>query len=82
LAKRYGIDRVHAAGPLMRHLWDAIPPAKRGSYAEQSSGLAEPLLHDVRAGDCVMIKGSLGSRMGPLVEALKTNWPQRPREDA
>jgi UDP-N-acetylmuramoyl-tripeptide--D-alanyl-D-alanine ligase len=29
----------------------------------------------LHAGDCVMVKGSLGSRMGPVVEALKTYWP-------
>jgi UDP-N-acetylmuramoyl-tripeptide--D-alanyl-D-alanine ligase len=69
------IDLVFTAGPLMRHLYDAIPPAKRGLHAEQSAALVDVLKTALHAGDCVMVKGSLGSRMGPVVEALKTYWP-------
>jgi UDP-N-acetylmuramoyl-tripeptide--D-alanyl-D-alanine ligase len=76
-----GIDRVYAAGPLMKHLWDVLPKEKRGGYAPQSASLTEMLVNELRAGDCVMVKGSLGSRMGPIVEALKTKWPQSLRED-
>jgi UDP-N-acetylmuramoyl-tripeptide--D-alanyl-D-alanine ligase len=69
------IDLVFTAGPLMRHLYDAIPPAKRGFHAEQSAALVDVLRSALHAGDCVMVKGSLGSRMGPVVEALKAHWP-------
>jgi UDP-N-acetylmuramoyl-tripeptide--D-alanyl-D-alanine ligase len=79
--ERHGIDRVHAAGPLMKHLWNALPEAKRGFYAENSSALIDEISTDLRVGDCVMVKGSLGSRMGPIVEALKARWPQRQKED-
>ena len=58
-----------------------VKNGKRGIWAEQSSALVAGLLDDVRAGDCVMVKGSLGSRMGPVVEALKSRWPQSQRED-
>jgi UDP-N-acetylmuramoyl-tripeptide--D-alanyl-D-alanine ligase len=78
---RHGIDRAYVAGPLMRHLWDALPLSKRGFYAEQSFALTENLINDLHAGDCVMVKGSLGSRMGPVVEALKAKWPQSQKED-
>jgi UDP-N-acetylmuramoyl-tripeptide--D-alanyl-D-alanine ligase len=71
-----GIDTVYAAGPLMRHLWDALAAGRRGVYAASAAQLAESLINDVQAGDAVMIKGSLGSRMGPLVEALRTQFPQ------
>jgi UDP-N-acetylmuramoyl-tripeptide--D-alanyl-D-alanine ligase len=76
-----GIDRVYAAGPLMKHLWEVLPKDKRGGYAPQSAELIEMLLTDLRAGDCVMVKGSNGSRMGPIVEALKAKWPQSQKED-
>ncbi len=60
-----------AAGPLMRHLWQALPSERRGGYAEDASALEAQVLAAVRAGDVVMVKGSLGSRMGPLVKALE-----------
>ena len=37
------------------------------------------MLAAVRAGDTVLVKGSLGSKMGPIVEALEGNSPDRPR---
>jgi UDP-N-acetylmuramoyl-tripeptide--D-alanyl-D-alanine ligase len=79
---RHGIDCVYAAGPMMKHLWQALPTAKQGAYAKQSSDLLDDVLNDLRPGDCVMVKGSLGSRMGLVVEALKSKWPQRQKEDA
>jgi UDP-N-acetylmuramoyl-tripeptide--D-alanyl-D-alanine ligase len=71
----HGIDLLFTAGPLMRHLHDALPPGKRGFHAEHSAALVDVLKKQLRAGDCVMVKGSLGSRMGPVVEALKAHWP-------
>ncbi len=64
------VDIVYACGPSMAHLWEVLAESRRGIYAEASDGLREPLLAMVQAGDVIMIKGSLGSRMGPLVEAL------------
>jgi UDP-N-acetylmuramoyl-tripeptide--D-alanyl-D-alanine ligase len=69
-----GVDVVYACGPLMRNLWDCVAPARQGRYAQTSDELREPLLSDLRAGDVVMVKGSLGSRMGPLVEAAKARF--------
>lgn len=70
-----GIDLVFTAGALMRHLYDVIPPGKRGIHADHSTALVDDLKATLRSGDCVMVKGSLGSRMGPVVEALKAHWP-------
>jgi UDP-N-acetylmuramoyl-tripeptide--D-alanyl-D-alanine ligase len=67
-----GIDRVLAAGPHMARLAAALPAAVPALHADAAAGLAEALLAEVRPGDVVMIKGSLGSRMGPLVDALKS----------
>jgi UDP-N-acetylmuramoyl-tripeptide--D-alanyl-D-alanine ligase len=67
----HGIDLVFCCGPLMRALWEALPSERRGGYAESSGALEAQLLAAVQAGDAIMIKGSLGSRMGPLVKALE-----------
>src|SRR5690606_14060180 len=69
-----GADLVFACGPNMAHLFAVLEPERQGLWAESSDGLAERLLEAVRPGDVVMIKGSLGSRMAPLVEALKTRF--------
>jgi len=66
-----GIDLVFCCGPLMRALWQALPAGRRGGYAEDSAALEAQVLSAVRAGDAVMVKGSLGSRMGPIVKALQ-----------
>jgi UDP-N-acetylmuramoyl-tripeptide--D-alanyl-D-alanine ligase len=68
------VDALYAAGPLMTNLWEKTPDSRKGAYAETSAGLRAGLLGDLRAGDAVMIKGSLGSRMGPLVEAIKERF--------
>ncbi len=65
------IDLVYCAGPLMKSLWDALPSERRGGYADTSASLEPHVLGAVAAGDAVMVKGSLGSRMGPVVKALK-----------
>jgi UDP-N-acetylmuramoyl-tripeptide--D-alanyl-D-alanine ligase len=71
-----GVDVVFACGRHMRALYDALPESRRGAYAKSSEGLEAALLKTVQAGDAVMIKGSLGSAMGPLVEALRVHLKQ------
>jgi UDP-N-acetylmuramoyl-tripeptide--D-alanyl-D-alanine ligase len=67
----YAADLVFCCGPLMRALWEALPSERRGGYAETSGALESPLLAAIRPGDAVLVKGSLGSRMGLLVKALE-----------
>jgi UDP-N-acetylmuramoyl-tripeptide--D-alanyl-D-alanine ligase len=69
------IDLVFASGPLMRSLWDALPSGRKGAFASTAAELQPAVLSAVQAGDAVMIKGSLGSKMGPIVSALKTRYP-------
>lgn len=68
------VDRVFCCGPLMRALWDRIPDNLKANYAARSEDLAASVLENVGPGDVIMVKGSLGSRMGPLVEALLTRY--------
>lgn len=65
------IDLVFASGPLMKNLWSAIAEGQRGGYASSSSEIARAVADEVRAGDIVMIKGSYGSKMSVVVEALR-----------
>jgi len=65
------VDLVFCCGPLMRALWQALPASRRGGYAEDSAALEAQVLSAIRAGDVVMVKGSLGSRMAPIVKALQ-----------
>ena len=55
----------------MRALWQALPASRRGGYAEDSAALEAQVMPAIRAGDAVMVKGSLGSRMAPIVKALQ-----------
>ncbi len=65
------VDLVFCCGPLMRALWQALPAGRRGGYAEDSAALEAQVKSAIRAGDVVMVKGSLGSRMGTIVKALQ-----------
>jgi UDP-N-acetylmuramoyl-tripeptide--D-alanyl-D-alanine ligase len=70
------VDLLFACGPFMKALWDEVPVSLRGAYAPDSASLESAFLEAVRPGDTVMIKGSLGSRMGPLVTALKARFSE------
>ena len=74
------VDVLYAAGPLMARLWEKTPAHRRGAFADKSEGLQAPLLGALRAGDIVMVKGSLGSRMGPLVEAIRAQYKPADRD--
>jgi len=65
------VDLVFAAGPLMAHLAQALPPQMQGAHRETSQALIDPLLEVLADGDIVLIKGSNGSQMARVVEALK-----------
>ena len=65
-----GIDLVFTVGPLMAHLHRALDPARRGAHAPDSEDLTDILRAELRSGDVVLVKGSLGSRMGPIVWRL------------
>jgi UDP-N-acetylmuramoyl-tripeptide--D-alanyl-D-alanine ligase len=73
----HGIDLVFCCGPLMLALWEALPSGRRGGYAETSALLEPQVLAAVRPGDAVMVKGSLGSRMGLIVKALERRYSRR-----
>jgi UDP-N-acetylmuramoyl-tripeptide--D-alanyl-D-alanine ligase len=76
------IDLVYCAGPLMKSLWEALPSERRGGYAETAAALEPQIVGAIASGDAVMVKGSLGSRMGPIVKALRRRYARAEPEQA
>jgi UDP-N-acetylmuramoyl-tripeptide--D-alanyl-D-alanine ligase len=64
-------DLVFLCGPNMRALWDALPAKSRGAYAETSAQLAPEMMSALKTGDVVLVKGSFGSRMSVVIDALR-----------
>jgi len=71
------IDLVYCCGPLMRNLWDALSTGKRGGYADSAANLEAQVVAAIRTGDAIMVKGSLGSKMKTIVNALEKRFPGR-----
>ena len=69
-----GIDLVFACGPMMKLVFEDLKSAQQGAWTPDSAQLAPRLLDTVGAGDVIMIKGSLGSGMGPLTEAVRARF--------
>jgi UDP-N-acetylmuramoyl-tripeptide--D-alanyl-D-alanine ligase len=68
------VDLLFGAGPLTRALYDAAPASMRAAWAERSNELTDEVARALRGGDIAMVKGSNGSRMGPLVAALRDRF--------
>jgi UDP-N-acetylmuramoyl-tripeptide--D-alanyl-D-alanine ligase len=68
------VDLLFGAGPLTRALFDAAPASMRAAWAEQSHELTSEVARALRGGDVAMIKGSNGSRMGPIVAGLRERF--------
>lgn len=65
------IELIHAAGPRMRHLYDALPAEKRGEWTETAAELAAKVGTLVAPGDIVLVKGSKSSKVSAVVDALR-----------
>ncbi|WP_025898440.1 UDP-N-acetylmuramoyl-tripeptide--D-alanyl-D-alanine ligase [Sneathiella glossodoripedis] len=65
-----GADMVYACGSYMQHLVDALPKELIGGYTAHSDELAPLVAQSVKANDVVLIKGSLGSKMKVVLDAL------------
>jgi len=65
-----GVDKVFACGPEMNWLWKELPGDMHGACTATSQELIEPLLGSIQSGDVIMVKGSLGSKMGLVVKAI------------
>src|SRR4029077_9172674 len=75
--KAHHIDLVYCCGPQMKNLWDALSTGKRGGYADSAANLEPQIVAAIRAGDAIMVKGSFGSKMKTIVNALERRFPGR-----
>ena len=65
------VAKVHCVGPRMAALWDALPEHRRGRRVGTAEELAREAHHLVDAGDVVLVKGSKGSKVSLVVEAIR-----------
>jgi UDP-N-acetylmuramoyl-tripeptide--D-alanyl-D-alanine ligase len=65
------VHTVHCVGPRMRLLWEILPERKRGAWYDTAPEMAAEAHHIADAGDIVLIKGSKGSKVSLVVDALK-----------
>jgi UDP-N-acetylmuramoyl-tripeptide--D-alanyl-D-alanine ligase len=65
----------------MRALHDALPEARRGRWAASAEDLVPHLGRMLDAGDVVLVKGSKGSRISRVVDAIRKLGQQAPAPD-
>jgi UDP-N-acetylmuramoyl-tripeptide--D-alanyl-D-alanine ligase len=74
IAAHPGLDaiaEIHCVGPRMRMLHDVLPRRQRGEWVATAEELARHPKGLIDAGDIVLVKGSKGSRVSLVVDALK-----------
>jgi len=73
------VTLVHCVGPRMRWLWEILPRRQRGEWHDTAADLAIRAHHLVDAGDVILVKGSKGSKVSTVVDALrKLRHPDAP----
>jgi len=70
-AEEAHVDVIFACGTQMAALWETLPATRRGAYGATSAEIAPVLVDTLQGGDIVLVKGSLGSRMAVIIDALK-----------
>jgi UDP-N-acetylmuramoyl-tripeptide--D-alanyl-D-alanine ligase len=65
-----GATQVFLCGPHMEALWHKLAAAQKGVHRPDSAALAGEVAKALKAGDVVAIKGSLGSKMKLVVDAV------------
>jgi len=84
VARHPGLDSIapiHCVGPRMRALYDALPRRQQGIWTETAPEMAARARTLFDAGDVILVKGSKGSKVSLVVEALrKLGQAQPPRE--
>jgi UDP-N-acetylmuramoyl-tripeptide--D-alanyl-D-alanine ligase len=55
----------------MKHLHDKLPASRKGKWFETAQQAAESAHSLIDAGDVVLVKGSKGSKVSLVVDALR-----------
>ncbi len=66
-------DLVFLCGAQMAALWDKLPASRKGVYGAKSADIVAAVTSALRDGDVMLVKGSLGSKMAVIVDALKAH---------
>lgn len=66
-----GIDQVFLVGPFMQGLEAHLPSGMRAGHVAKAEELASVIGGKLRANDIVLVKGSLGTNMAPIVAAIR-----------
>jgi UDP-N-acetylmuramoyl-tripeptide--D-alanyl-D-alanine ligase len=74
------VDLLFCCGPLMDALYQSIPEDWRGAHEKDSRLLAEKIAASVKPGDIVLVKGSAGSKMGYVVQALQNLQKEKTKD--
>jgi len=78
--EKAGVDLLFTAGPQMARLYYAAPERMRGAHRATARELEEAVLEAIGSGDAIMIKGSNGSRMSLIVEAIRRKFAPAPEQ--
>ena len=65
------VDLVHCVGHRMQRLFHRLPDSQRGHWAETAEALAARVTQLIDAGDVVLVKGSKGSKVSLIVDAIR-----------
>lgn len=65
-----GAAQVFLCGPHMKALWQKLAAGQKGAWRDDSALLAGDVASALKAGDVIAVKGSLGSKMKNVVDAI------------
>lgn len=69
--KKYRINKIYGCGKAMKYLYDSLPSSHRGAWTKCSTTLCPLVVDALDEGDVIVIKGSLASKMGIIVNVIK-----------
>jgi UDP-N-acetylmuramoyl-tripeptide--D-alanyl-D-alanine ligase len=69
--RMHRFDKIFLAGAQMKQLYDALPAEMRGVHVKEAKDLMPKIIKELCAGDLLLVKGSHGSHMYEVAQALR-----------